>query len=236
MFKVHADCIMQKANYQTPLNFDHFSACKSRLMQSDGNLIYFCPNQFCMKNLFVLVLLFVLAACGSSDQKPAEVKKDEPLTQSKNSAEFNASFGTLLDNYFHLKDGLVQSNDTIANNYAGFLIGNADSLNLSGIKADTTIVETAKGYIETISAEAKGLIGEKNIQEKRKSFQMISDNMYDLVRTVRYDRAKIYHEFCPMAFDDQGAFWLSQSSDIKNPYFGKKMLTCGEVKDTLNFQ
>lgn len=189
-----------------------------------------------MKNLFILVLLLVFAACGSSDQKAAEVKKDEPLTQSKNSAEFNAAFGTLLDNYFHLKDGLVLSNDTIANNYAGLLISNADSLNLSGIKADTTIVETAKQYIETISAEAKGLIGEKNIQEKRKSFQMISDNLYDLVRTVRYDRGKIYHQFCPMAFDDQGAFWLSQSSDIKNPYFGKKMLTCGEVKDTLNFQ
>ncbi len=166
----------------------------------------------------------------------SEVKKEEPLTQSKNSAEFNAAFGALLDNYFHLKDGLVLSNDTIANNYAGLLISNADSLNLSGIKADTTIVETAKQFIETISAEAKGLIGETNIKEKRKSFQMISDNMYDLVRTVRYDRAKIYHEFCPMAFDDQGAFWLSQSSDIKNPYFGKKMLTCGEVKDTLNFQ
>jgi Cu(I)/Ag(I) efflux system membrane fusion protein len=64
---------------------------------------------------------------------------------------------------------------------------------------------------------------------------MISDNMYDLVRTVRYDRAAIYHQYCPMAFNDAGGYWLSSSSDIKNPYYGKKMLTCGEVKDTLDF-
>lgn len=189
-----------------------------------------------MKNLFVVGVLIALVSCGTTDKKAEETKKDEPLTQSKNSPEFNAAFGALLDNYYHLKDGLVLSNDTIANTYAALLINNADSLKLTGITADTTIVETAKGYIETISAEAKGLIGEKNIEEKRKSFQMISDNMFDLVRTVRYDRGKIYHQFCPMAFNDQGAFWLSQSSDIKNPYFGKKMLTCGEVKDTLNFQ
>ncbi|MCY7421436.1 MAG: DUF3347 domain-containing protein [Chitinophagaceae bacterium] len=189
-----------------------------------------------MKNLFVVAVLMTFAACGSADQKAAESKKDAPLTQSKNSPEFNAAFSTLLDNYYHLKDGLVLSNDTIASTYAALLINNADSLQLNGIMADTAIIETAKGYIQTISAEAKGLMGEKNIEEKRKSFQMISDNLYDLVRTVRYDREKIYHQFCPMAFNDQGAFWLSQTSDIKNPYFGKKMLTCGEVKDTLNFQ
>ena len=205
-------------------------------MQLDGNLIYFWQNYLCMKNLFAVLVMIAVVSCGTTDKTPEETKKDEPLTQSKNSPEFNAAFGAMLDNYYHLKDGLVLSNDTIANNYAALLINNADSFKLAGMMADTTIVETAKGYIETISAEAKGLLGEKNIEEKRKSFQMISDNIYDLVRTVRYDRGKIYHQFCPMAFNDQGAFWLSQSADIKNPYFGKKMLTCGEVKDTLNYQ
>ena len=54
--------------------------------------------------------------------------------------------------------------------------------------------------------------------------------MYDLIRTVRYDQEVVYHQFCPMAFNDAGAYWLSGTADIKNPYFGKKMLTCGEVK------
>jgi Cu(I)/Ag(I) efflux system membrane fusion protein len=38
-----------------------------------------------------------------------------------------------------------------------------------------------------------------------------------------------------MAFDNKGAYWLSDQAKIRNPYFGDKMLECGEVKDTLNY-
>jgi Cu(I)/Ag(I) efflux system membrane fusion protein len=65
---------------------------------------------------------------------------------------------------------------------------------------------------------------------------MISDNIYDLVRSVRYDQQIVYHQYCPMAFNDAGAYWLSNTSDIENPYFGKKMLTCGEIKDSVDFR
>ena len=128
------------------------------------------------------------------------------------------------------------TNDTLATGYAERLVNQADSLQLNGIKAENEIVETAKRYVANISAESKGLIGEKGIEAKRKSFQMISDNMYDLVRTVRYDREIVYHQYCPMAFNDAGAYWLSKTEDIKNPYFGKKMLSCGEVKDSIDFR
>ncbi len=189
-----------------------------------------------MKKFVIIAALAVLTACGGEDKKTEEVAKMEPLSQSKNSPEFNAAFGSLLQDYYHLKDALVLSNDTMADASAVKLAKNADSLSLEGIKADTTIGDLAKGYVETIVAEANGLIGEKNIEEKRKSFQIISGNMYDLVRTVRYDREVVYHQYCPMAFNDAGGFWLSSSSDIKNPYFGKKMLSCGEVKDSLDFR
>ena len=189
-----------------------------------------------MKKYMIVIALAVLGACSGEDKKTEEAKHDAPLEQSKNSEDFNASFSIFLDNYYHLKDALVLTNDTMANASAQLLVNNSDSLDLNSINADSSIVEMAKGYIETISAEAKGLIGEINIEGKRKSFQMISDNMYDLVRTTRYDREKVYHQFCPMAFDDAGAYWLSKSGDIKNPYFGKKMLTCGEVKDSLDFR
>jgi Cu(I)/Ag(I) efflux system membrane fusion protein len=35
-----------------------------------------------------------------------------------------------------------------------------------------------------------------------------------------------------MAFDT-GAYWISDSKEIRNPYFGDAMLTCGEVKKEL---
>ncbi len=189
-----------------------------------------------MKRLLAITVIVALAACGENDKPATVANPDKPLTQSKNSLAFNNAFETLLTNYYRLKDAFVASNDTMATSSARLLIANADSLKVDELKADSSIVEMAEGYLQSISAEAKALIAEPNMEEKRKSFQMISDNMYDLARSVRYDQKIVYHQFCPMAFNDAGAYWLSNTSDIKNPYYGKKMLTCGEVKDSLDFR
>lgn len=191
-----------------------------------------------MRRYLVIAALGLLTACaGGTDATPGnETKKDEPLAQSKNSSDFNEKFTNFLNNYFQLKDAFVLSNNEMVVTSANLLVKSADSLNLKDVKADSSIVEMAKGYVQTVSSEAKGLIGEKDMEGKRKSFQMISDAMYDLVRTVRFDKQVVYHQFCPMAFNDAGAYWLSATSDIKNPYFGKKMLTCGEVKDSIDFR
>lgn len=107
---------------------------------------------------------------------------------------------------------------------------------LSELKADSNIVSTAKTYTTGISNELTAVKQEKDIEERRKSFQVLSEQLYDLIRTVKYDRAVVYHQYCPMAFNDAGAFWLSNSSDIRNPYLPKKMLICGEVKDSIDFR
>ena len=145
----------------------------------------------------------------------------------------------MLSDYYNLKDGMVSSTSSVATSVdsaANKLIVSADSLKLAELKADEAIISTAQSYAQGISAEAKALVGEKDLEAKRKAFQMISDQMYDLVRTVRYDRQVVYHQYCPMAFNDQGAYWLSNNAEIMNPYFGKKMLHCGEVRDSLDFR
>lgn len=187
---------------------------------------------------FAFIALSFFTACGGNDDKAVteEIKKEEPLAQSKNSESFNGKFSRFLDSYYHLKDALVLTNEDMAVTSANMLKASADSLTFTDLKADPSIVEMAKGNAVTISEEAKTLAGAKGIEEKRKSFKTISDNLYDLIRTVRYDRSVVYQQFCPMAFNDEGANWLSSTSDIKNPYFGKKMLTCGEVKDSIDFR
>jgi Cu(I)/Ag(I) efflux system membrane fusion protein len=45
----------------------------------------------------------------------------------------------------------------------------------------------------------------------------------------------VYYQFCPMMNNNKGAYWLSETSDIRNPYYGDAMLTCGETKDTLKY-
>lgn len=194
-----------------------------------------------MKKVWIYLPFLVLMACGGKDEKAENAPKPEeqkPLTKSQNSDAFNSSFDKMLTDYYRLKDALVQSTNSISpgvDSAGKALIVSADSLKLSELKADEAILSTAQLFAQSISSEAKGLIGEQNLENKRKSFQMISDNMYNLMRTVKYDREVAYYQYCPMAFNDQGAYWLSREEAIKNPYFGKKMLTCGEVKETLDF-
>jgi len=203
-------------------------------------ITYFCWQSIdmYMKKILIAAGIVMLAACGGKDKKEKveEPKPEAPLSKSKNSEAFNQSFSKLMDDYFHLKDNFITESDTLINTYAGKLAGDADSLQLGELKADSTLISTAKAMAQGISADLKGLLGEKDIEAKRKSFQMISEQVYDLVRVVQYDREVVYHQHCPMAFDNAGANWLSRSTDVRNPYLPKKMLTCGEVTDSLDFR
>ena len=181
--------------------------------------------------------LLLLAACGSGDQKvKLQNQVQTPLKRSANPDAFNRSFGKVMADYYSLKDNFVAENDTAINESAKNMIISVDSIRLDELKGDTNIVATARTYTQGISSELQGLLGEKDREEKRKSFQMVGEQLYDLIRTVQYDQAIVYHNFCPMAFNDQGANWLSNSRDIKNPYIPKKMLTCGEIKDSIDFR
>ncbi len=192
-----------------------------------------------MKRILAFSLILFLAACGGNDEKAAVTEAPQaPLGQSANSDTFNLVFGKMLDSYFQLKDQFIKENDTLITKGTEQLIAdiNAAAGVLSELKADSSIVSTAKTYTTGIQNELTAVKQEKDIEERRKSFQVLSEQLYDLIRTVKYDRAVVYHQYCPMAFNDAGAFWLSNSSDIRNPYLPKKMLICGEVKDSIDFR
>jgi hypothetical protein len=201
-----------------------------------------------MKQLLILFMLGIgLIACNSNDKSTKELPVEEikPLTVSKNSERFNTSFDKMLNSYLLVKDALVEYDTSKANMASMALAALADSLNMEEIKGDTSgaIVAAAKNFAGVISGSARGLIGETDIVKKKKEFQMISDALYDLVRIVKYDRRKLYHQHCPMAFNDDGeAYWISTSNEVVNPYLGKKhpkykdgMLHCGDITDSLDF-
>ena len=71
----------------------------------------------------------------------------------------------------------------------------------------------------------------KGIEMKRSHFVILSDALTKAIDMFGTETSKpIYLEFCPMANNDKGAFWISADKEIKNPYYGKQMMTCGEVK------
>ena len=190
-----------------------------------------------MKKIILIALPIFFVACNSKDEKlkPADAPQ-VALTQSNNSDAFNKNFSLLLNNYYALKNAFIKEDTLAITTNAKKLLQTADSLSFNELKADASLIETAKTNTQNISDEVKGLLGEMGIENKRKSFQMITSDMFDLIRVVHYDKEMVYLAHCPMAFNNKGADWLSSTSDIVNPYLPKKMIDCGEVKDSVDFR
>jgi hypothetical protein len=191
---------------------------------------------------FILLIVVFLAACFLAykllSDKPVHVEapKDQALRISKNSPAFNNAFDFLLSQYFAVRDALVDADTLKADQAAYQLANSADSLPTRLLKADSSIVLTAKSLAAAMSGDAKGFAGEGGLPGRRQSFNVLTDELFNLVRTVHYDENKIYHIRCGMAFKDSvEGFWLSQNKEIVNPYLGRNnagMPTCGEIIDS----
>ena len=135
--------------------------------------------------LACFMVLFLLSCSYQNEKKQVElVKKQVALSKTANSNAFNESFNTLLNAYFNLKDQFIAEKDSGIAQTARLMILASDSLQLNQLKGDSNLINTAKTYSEGISAEILGLLGENNLLSKRRSFQMVSDQLYDLIRTV----------------------------------------------------
>lgn len=195
-----------------------------------------------MKKVLIAILLLAVAGFGvyyffGNKEKKSNEPETQPLAIEKNSGTFNDSYKQLMSGYYDLKDALVSSDSLKANAASKKLLVFSDSLKISEIHGDSTgmIKETAKTFTSTISGSAQALIKEGSLEAKRKEFEMISDALWSLTRTVRYDGEKVYYQYCPMAFNNKGAYWLSSQAVIRNPYFGDEMLECGKVEDSVDY-
>ncbi len=195
-----------------------------------------------MKKLVLLAILVALAGFVAYklfwEKKPVVTEtKDQPLRIAKNTGVFNTAFSGVLGDYYSLKDSLVEWDTAGVDHKALDLARKADSLPFKEMKADSILVVTAKSLALSVANEARGLAEETNIEQKRRAFNMLTDEMYNLVRAVHYDGQIIYHIRCPMAFNDsEEGFWLTNSNRVVNPYlgrrhpkFGAKMAGCGEI-------
>lgn len=126
----------------------------------------------------------------------------------------------LLTHYYSIKDALVAGNSGTAAIKAEEFLKTANSI-------DYKII--SEGNINALVKDATVISGLKDINKQRARFANLSDNMSSLVKLVKFSSEPIYQIYCPM----KKANWLSSEKDIKNPYYGSAMLTCGKVVDTI---
>jgi Cu(I)/Ag(I) efflux system membrane fusion protein len=146
-------------------------------------------------------------------------------------ATFQNQLASVFTSYVELKDAFVSSD-------ASKVKTEAKETNESLTKVDMKLVSGAAhndwmNYLTPLQSSLKEIQESSDIEAQRKAFSTLSDNLYKSVKAFGLGGKEAFYEFCPMAFNNEGAYWLSEQAQIKNPYFGDKMLTCGEVKEKL---
>jgi len=140
----------------------------------------------------------------------------------------------ILDNYLALKDALVDDNGKKAASSGKMLFDALGKFNPSG-KSESQqkelkdILDDAREHAEHISENGS------NIDHQREHFEILSMDMNDLVVIVGTDR-NLYQINCPMYNNNKGGKWMSEYKEIKNPFFGSKMLKCGKVLQEISFK
>ncbi len=181
-----------------------------------------------MKKALLLVIVLavalgitylVLHKSNSGNSNTEE--KDAPLAISSKTSAFNRSFAVVLNNYYELSDGFAASDSSRISACSPKTTYSIDSIRFDQFKADTAIVQTAVSLAQSMQGEITGLQKENTMEQKKREFNMITDELYSLIRTVRYDGSTVYHMRCPNAFADSSeAYWLSPVNKILNPYLG----------------
>lgn len=141
--------------------------------------------------------------------------------------KFKSQLTDLTKRYFDLKNALVKSDFNATINIAGRVSQSlkAVDMNLLDDQVHHDWMEKENQLRKSIEAITKA----KDVEEQRKHFEPLSDVLIESAELFGLTIDIVYVQFCPMAFDDKGAYWLSESDKILNPYFGDLMLRCGEV-------
>lgn len=138
----------------------------------------------------------------------------------------------VLTSYFKLKDALVGDDLPAAQKVSIEMRNTVNQVDMHLFKDDAH--DMWMDYSKIFSDQLEHMHHFNEIEEVRKHFQPISDAIIAMTQNFGSLNDKtVYVQFCPMAFDDKGAFWISSESEIRNPYFGSSMLTCGEVTDEI---
>jgi Cu(I)/Ag(I) efflux system membrane fusion protein len=147
------------------------------------------------------------------------------------STDFQNQLNVVFNDYIKLKDALVKDD---ANNVileSKRLLDNLSQVDMK-LLMDKKAHNHWMSLEKEIKSSAKSISNTSNIKEQRNYFKHLSSHLTNAIEVYGINE-KVYHQFCPMADNNKGAYWLSREEKVFNPYFGAAMLKCGEVKQTI---
>ncbi|MBL4605871.1 MAG: DUF3347 domain-containing protein [Flavobacteriaceae bacterium] len=188
--------------------------------------------------LGVLVLGLMLTTVSCKDAKKDHNNNDGHHNESSKKeirtieANVQKNEGTtpIIEAYIQIKNGLVADNKNNAAKGATAMLTAFSKFDMAKLSN-----ETHKDYMEIYESakEQAEHIVKSPIAHQREHFEALSTDINDLVVLLGTEKT-LYQDFCPMANNNKGAYWLSEVKEIKNPYYGASTLKCGSMKKQIN--
>lgn len=168
-----------------------------------------------------LISVMTIVACSSGNNKsevntstePKEVKEGESAALTFK----DEKIGHIYSDYIALKDALVKSNEKDA-----------------GVAAGALQVSLNAGSQTKAADLAAKIASASSLKLQREPFNELSTEIEKVLKSAEITSGAVYKQYCPMANDNQGGYWLASEASIRNPYYGDEMMTCGSVKEEIN--
>lgn len=187
----------------------------------------------------IALTLLTVTSCKDTKKSDEHMEMDQDEMNNMQNDEMRNMEGNqktskataILDNYLELKNALVADDTEKAASIGKHLfkvLGEFDRSSVAESQKQEVdeIIEDAREHAEHIATN------NGKMEHQREHFEILSKDIKDLIAITGTDRV-LYQTFCPMYNNNKGAIWLSETKEIKNPYFGNKMLTCGEIQEEI---
>jgi copper chaperone CopZ len=166
------------------------------------------------------------AAAKHIDHQPGSIKEIETKPAQVRESGINAVY----NQYFAIKDALVKSDPSASSAAANELLTSIAKVDMGALKEKEH--EDYMKSVNKVKEYSQAIAQNKNLENQRMAFSKLSEFMYDLMKVI-HPGYEVHLDHCPMYNDGKGANWLSKEEAIRNPYYGSKMMTCGNVSETL---
>ncbi|MEN8121846.1 MAG: efflux RND transporter periplasmic adaptor subunit [Bacteroidota bacterium] len=167
----------------------------------------------------------------TDDENNKTAMKMDKVDKNNIPDKFKEQLNNAVNEYLKVKDAFFASDDEEVDKFAKSMKLSLKIIDMKLLEGDEHLAWM--DMLKMISFTLDKVLNSKNIDEKRVGFRDLSNNMTTSIEKfgVKSDKT-LYLEFCPMADDSKGAYWISSNKEIQNPYFGQQMPKCGEVKKT----
>ena len=146
---------------------------------------------------------------------------------------FKKQLDVLMSSYFQIHHALSRDEYKKAVTAAGAFRTNLEAVDMKLLSGEPHL--SWMSHSKKLCSLTETLSNAKDIDVLRSGFDELSDELYTVVKMFGLSSEQpVYRYLCPMANNNKGAYWLQESEQTENPYFGSKMFKCGSRVETVS--